>query len=323
MSDIRNKILITGASGFIGRAISENLAMDQDCELILAYRQPLREIRDVRCVAVGEVNGDTRWEKALDGVQVVIHTAARAHIFSKKRDTDLSFKHTNVDGALALAHQAIDAGVKRLVFISSIGVNGQSTMIGEMFNDLSPPNPSADYAVSKYEAEQALQQAVAHSAMELVIVRPPLVYAAHAPGNFRRLMKLVSLGLPLPFGGVENQRSLIALENLVGFIRLCIKHPAAANELFLISDGGSISTTELIRWLAEGMGAHGQLFHVPDMLLMAVAKLTNRRSIYSQLYGSLVIDSSKARNMLGWSPSIATAEALMVAGRDFAETLKR
>ena len=262
-------------------------------------------------------DGELDWSGCIESQEVVIHCAARAHILNDKSvDPIAEFRNINVNGTLNLARQAIEAGIRRFIFISSIGVNGAQTS-NAPFTELSEPLPHADYALSKLEAEQGLRELVKGTGMELVIVRPPLVYASHAPGNFQRLLKLVSIGLPLPFASVRNQRSMIALENLVDFITHCIDHPAAANELFLISDGIEFSMPEIVRSLAAGMGRKAYLLPLPDGLMRWGGRLLKKEGMYTQLCGSLIIDSSKARNLLGWSPRVTPAMALFKAGQDY------
>src|SRR5690606_27541224 len=223
----------------------------------------------------------------------------------------------NVEGAIQLARLAQNAGVKRFVFLSSIGVHG-SHCDGLPFTETSPMSPHAAYAVSKWEAETALWDVVNGSGMELVIIRPPLVYAGHAPGNFGRLLRLIARGVPIPLGGVTNSRSMIALENLVDFIDLCTRHSAAANETFVIADGVDISTPEIISNIAHGMNMHARLVRVPLPHLRAATLLAGKSGLYTQLCKSLTVDASKARTKLGWRPVIGTPEALRQAGMEFA-----
>lgn len=311
------KVLVTGASGFIGTSLLERLG-EAGYRVVAAVRHASGRIPNhLPAIRVGDMQPDTDWSQALKEVNVVVHAAARAHVMHEQAEDPLrEFRRVNVEGTLGLARQAVAAGVERFVFISSIGVNGACTG-AEAFSERSSPAPHADYAISKLEAEQGLLEIAKSSSMELVIVRPPLVYAGHAPGNFHRLLKLVRSELPLPFAAVENRRSMIALENLVDFISLCIEHPAAANELFLISDGMDLSTSDMIRYLAAGMGCKTRLFPMPDVLMRKVAQLLGRAAMYTQLCGSLTIDSSKARELLGWTPPMTAEQALLKAGHDF------
>lgn len=311
------RVLVTGASGFVGSSLLAHLGASGFQPMAALRRSTTRVSPAVPRIQVGDLLPDTDWTRALEGVEFVVHAAARVHVMNEQAADPLrEFRRVNVDGTLSLARQAVAAGVKRFVFISSIGVNGACTA-GEPFSEVSRPAPHADYALSKLEAEQGLLELVKTSSMELVIIRPPLVYAGHAPGNFKRLLQLVGSGLPLPFASVHNQRSMISLDNLVGFISLCLEHPGAANELFLISDGTDVSTPEIIRHLAAGMERKARLLPVPDSLMHKGARFLGREAMYIQLCGSLSIDSSKARNMLGWTPMLTAEQALRKAGRDY------
>jgi len=218
------------------------------------------------------------------------------------------YRRVNVDGALNLARQAATAGVKRFIFISSIGVNGNINT--RPFTEGDTPNPAELYAQSKWEAEQGLWEIQRETGMELVIIRPPLVYGPNAPGNFGSLMRWVEKGVPLPLGAIHNQRSLVALDNLVDLIIACIDHPAAANQVFLAGDGQDLSTTELLRGVARAMGKSSRLIPVPSSLLMLGATLLGKKAVAQRLLGSLRVDISKARNVLGWEPPISVEEGL-------------
>jgi nucleoside-diphosphate-sugar epimerase len=311
------RVLITGATGFVGTSLVNKLSREAEFELIALMRRESDGL-PASVVRVRSLGAEPFAVKPhLSGVDIVVHLAARAHVLREKSVDPLAeFRAINVDGTIDLARQAIDAGVKRFVFVSSIGVNGGQTL-EQPFSEASPPAPHADYAVSKFEAEEALRELVEGTKMELVVVRPPLVYSGNAPGNFGRLMKLVASGVPLPFASLDNRRSMIALDNLVEFIALCMVHPAAANELFLISDGEEVSTANIVRYLARGMNKTPRLLSVPELLVSVAASVVGKRAMYTQLYGSLVIDSSKARSLLGWVPSLTPETALIQAGRDY------
>jgi nucleoside-diphosphate-sugar epimerase len=221
-----------------------------------------------------------------------------------------AFRSINVDGTLNLARQADAAGVKRFVYISSIGVNGSQTAIGKSFSEADPAQPNNAYAYSKWEAEQGLRQIAAHTFMEVVIIRPPLVYGANAPGNFGSLARAIQRGVPLPLGAIHNHRSLVALDNLVDFIITCISHPKAANQTFLISDGEDLSTTELVRGLAQAAGVPARLLPVPVWALEWAGRLVGKGDAVQRLCSNLQIDSSKALNMLDWRPKISVQEGL-------------
>ncbi|TWC21858.1 nucleoside-diphosphate-sugar epimerase [Pseudomonas sp. SJZ085] len=309
------RVLLTGSTGFVGSRL--HTALDAAYSVVATSRSPQIVWSGSQTIGVGDLSSETTWTPALQGIDCVVHVAGRAHKLNDTVENPLSeFRKVNVDASLNLARQASAAGVKRFIFISSIGVHGASTA-GHPLNEFSPLIPHTDYALSKLEAERGLKDISHESGMELVILRPPLIYAGHAPGNFRLLLKLVSSGLPLPFSGVNNQRSMVSLENLVDLIVLCIKHPDAANQTFLVSDGVDVSTPQIIRCLSKGMGRKARLFPIPDSLIYGGAKLLRRETTYDQLYGSLTIDSSKARELLAWTAPITPDEALFRAGKDY------
>lgn len=311
-------ILLTGATGFIGRCLVKLLSENILINVVGVSRVSQHENSPrIRYVQMPDMQSTNDWNHAIDGCEVVIHLAGRAHVLQDSSSDPLAeFRAVNVQGTLTLARQAMTAGVKRFIFISSIGVNGSHTT-DKPFDEHSVAAPHADYALSKLEAEQGLRELVQGSDMQLVIIRPPLVYAGSAPGNFQRLLKLVASGVPLPFALVDNRRSMIALENLVSFIGLCVEHPAAANELFLISDGTDVSTPEIIYNLAKGMGRNAYLCPLPDSLMRWGASLLGKQAMYSQLCGSLAIDSRKTQNLLGWRPVVSAVDALQQAGREY------
>jgi len=310
------KVLVTGASGFVGSALTEQLRRDGEVQVRLASRRAV-EVPLVECVRVGDIDGNTDWQAALSDVDVVVHLAARAHVLDERETDPLAqFRKTNTQGTLNLARQAALAGVRRFVFVSTIGVNGAQTK-GQAFTELSPVAPHSPYAQSKYEAECGLLKMVESGGMEVVIIRPPLIFAAHAPGNFARLMKLVSYPVPLPFGGMRNRRSLVSLQNLIGFIGVCLRSPQAANQVFLISDGEDVSTEEMVRHLARGMGCRRWLLPFPEFIVRWLAIQSGRENIYVQLFGSLEVDSGKARERLQWQPGVSARQALEEAGSKY------
>jgi len=221
-----------------------------------------------------------------------------------------AFRTVNAAGTLNLARQAAEAGVTRFVFVSSVGVNGSHTALDKPFSEVDKPNPHNAYALSKWEAEQGLLRIADETGLEVVIIRPPLVYGCNAPGNFGSLMRPVQRGWPLPLGAVHNQRSLVALDNLVDFIITCISHPQAAKQTFLVSDGQDLSTTELVRGMAQAAGVLARLLPVPVWALQAGATLLGKGDVVQRLCGNLQVDISKARNLLGWVPPISVDEGL-------------
>lgn len=312
------KILVTGANGFIGSAVIKTLGKLRDAEPVGLIRTEANAslITGVRFIQA-EINDAFAWSTTLSEIDCIVHCAGRAHVLKEKSSDPLAeFRKVNLHGTLALARAAASAGVRRFIFLSSIGVNGAATVNG-VFDENSLAKPTANYAQSKLEAEQALAAISAEMAMEIVIIRPPLVYSADAPGNFARLMRLVSSGIPLPFNLVKNKRSMVALENLTDFIVTCVTHPGAANQTFLISDGADVSTPDILRYLARGMGLRLRLLPIPVPLLRLGAKAAGKLNLFEQLCGSLVIDSTKARDVLGWQPPVKPEDALIKAGQDY------
>jgi len=260
---------------------------------------------------VGEINVATGWGSALRDVNVIVHLAARVHVMHDTATDPLTaFRTVNVGGTLNLARQAAAAGVKRFVFISSVKVNGESTPPGRAFTEADAPNPQDAYGQSKHEAEQGLRQLSADTGIEVVIIRPPLVYGPGVKANFAALMRAVQRGWPLPLGAVHNQRSLVALDNLVDFIVTCITHPQAANQTFLVSDGQDLSSTELVRGMAQAAGVPARLLPVPVWALQAGASLLGKGDAVQRLCRNLQVDTSKARSLLGWAPPVSVEEGL-------------
>jgi len=306
--------LLTGAKGFIGRHLAQ-FFLAQGTKLVVAARQkPLTWVDQLGKCAwhdVGDINSKTNWMSTLQGVEAVVHCAAHAHkIREQAADALKLYREVNVAGTLQLAQQAATAGVKRFVFVSSIGVSGAQTAPGKPFFEVDQPNPQNAYALSKWEAEQGLLCIAQETDMKVVIVRSPLVYGLNAPGNFGSLIRYVKRGYPLPLGAVHNQRSLVALDNLVDFIATCITHPQAANQTFLVSDGQDLSTTELVRGMAQAAGVPARLIPIPVWALQAGASLLGKGNVVQRLCGNLQVDISKARNLLGWVPPVSVEEGL-------------
>ena len=268
-------------------------------------------------VAVGDIGADTNWSAAIAGVDCVIHCAARAHVMHETAgDALAAYRAVNVDGSRRLAEQAAAAGVRRLVYLSSIKVNGEQTALGAPFSFLDTPAPEDAYGISKWEAEQALWDVSAQTGLEVVVVRPPLVYGPGVKGNLARLLKLVRSGVPLPLGAVQNKRSLIGLDNLVDLLIRCVYHPAAAGQTFLVSDGEDLSTPDLLRHMAAAMGRSARLVPVPVPLLRLAGSALGKRAEIDRLVGSLQINSSHTRQVLGWTPPVSIQEGIrrMVQG---------
>lgn len=306
------KILLTGATGFVGSAVLDELQKVPEYRVVSVVRSSDKAASGNAATAVvGNIDRSTDYSAAIAGVNVVIHAAARAHIMRDEvADPLVEYRKVNVEGTLNLARQAAEAGVRRFIFISSIKVNGEQTAASKPFIAEDHPAPEDAYGISKMEAEQALKVLAAETAMELVIIRPPLVYGPGVKGNFASMIKLVGKGLPLPLGAVRNQRSLVALDNLVDLTVTCVDHPAACNQVFLAGDGQDLSTTELLRGVGRAMGKPARLIPVPPRLLMLGATILGRRAVAQRLLGSLQVDISKARELLGWQPPISVEEGL-------------
>lgn len=312
------KVLITGANGFVGRSLIKYLAKFTDWELRgSARRSDLILPSGVDLVLTGNLSSSTNWEDSVKDVDCIVHTAGRAHIMkSKGVDHCIEFTKVNVDSVCRLAEQAARTGVKRFIFISSIGVNGAETF-NMSFSEVSRSQPLTDYARSKFEAEEKLKEICSTSGMEFVIVRPSLVYGESAPGNFGRLLELIYKGVPVPLGSVRNRRSMLGIDNFSDFIRVCVVHPKAANEIFLLADSDDVSTPQLIHLLSEGMEKTSRLYSVPVQLLKLGARLFGKMSMFQQLCGSLQVDISKARNLLDWSPPENIVDGLRREARKY------
>lgn len=313
------KVLLTGASGFVGRAVLDRLRQDSQFESVIAVRKAWLEVPEkVRLVEVSSIDAFTDWKEAVAGCAVVIHCAARVHVMSDTSADPLAeFRKVNVEGTLQLARQAAEAGVKRFVFVSSIKVNGEATALGAPYTADAEPAPADPYGISKMEAEQALRLLAAQTGMDVVIIRPTLVYGPGVKANFLSMMRWLDKGVPLPFGAIHNQRSFVALDNLVDLIVTCVEHPSAANETFLVSDGEDLSTTQLLRRMATALGVPARLLPFPAWLLESGASLLGRKALSQRLCGSLQVDISKTQKLLGWIPPINVDQALSQVAQHF------
>lgn len=306
-----HRVLITGATGFVGRALVNRAALD-GWRVRAVVRQPGSIWpADVEPALVGDLAPTTDWRTALGGVQTVVHLAARVHVMrDSAADALAEFRLANAVGTLNLARQAVDAGVRRFVFISSIKVNGECTDLNRPYTADDVPAPVDPYAISKHEAERGLTQLAEETALELVIIRPVLVYGPGVKANFFSMMRWLHRRIPLPLGAVHNKRSLVALDNLVDLIITCMQHAAAVNQTFLVSDGEDMSTAELIRRLAQAMGRRARLIPLPADLLMVAATVLGQRAAAQRLLRSLQVDISKTRELLGWMPPVSVDEGL-------------
>lgn len=296
----------------MGTALVDHLAHLPDADIVAVSRQAMPHYSPtVTTTTVAGLTADTPWQAVLHDVDTVVHAAARVHVMHDTAADPLSlYREVNTLGTLNLAEQAAAAGVRRFIFISTIKVNGESTARGECFRPDDAPNPCDPYAVSKHEAEQGLLALAKTCAMEVVIIRPVLVYGPGVKANFLQLMRTLRKGVPLPLGAVKNARSLVSLDNLIDLIRVCIDHPAAANQIFLVSDGRDLSTTELASRLKGQMAASGWLIPVPESLIMLGATLLGRKSAAERVLGSLRVDISKTRERLQWHPPVSVEDGL-------------
>ncbi len=310
------RVLVTGANGYVGAALVQRLLADELVTGIVATVRssicdfPMR----VDCIAIGGIDEANDWRDALAGCDVVIHLAARVHVMREAAADPLDeFRRVNVQGTLNLARQAAAAGVRRFVFVSSIKVNGEVTQPGQPFTADDAPGPLDAYGVSKMEAEQGLRGIALQTGMEVVIIRPPLVYGPEVKANFAAMMRWLKRGVPLPLSAIHNQRSLVALDNLVDLIVTCLTHPAAANQTFLVSDGEDVSTTELLRRMGRAMGRPARLVPVPASWLQLAAAIVGKRDVAQRLCGSLQVDIEKTRRLLGWRPPVTLDQGLKKA----------
>jgi nucleoside-diphosphate-sugar epimerase len=309
------RVLVTGGSGFVGGALLARLLKDGLFEPVAALRSPVMAdsvtLRQLKKIVVGSIDETTLWTAALSQIDIVVHTAARVHQMADKfADPLTEFRRVNVDGTLNLARQAASADVRRFVYVSSIKVNGEDTFAGHPFTEEDAPAPKDPYSQSKNEAELGLRQLAAETGMEVVIIRPPLVYGPGVKANFSDLMRAVQRGWPLPLGAIRNQRSLVSLDNLVDLMVTCLDHSVAANQTFLVSDGQDLSTPELLLGLAGAQGMSARLWPLPVWALQAVAGAIGKGAAVQRLCGNLQVDISKARKLLGWKPPVSVDEGL-------------
>lgn len=294
-------VLVTGANGFVGSALCPALERAGH-----AVRRAVRQSSipsQPNTIAVGDIGSATQWSQALDGIDVVVHLAGRAHVMQESMTADAvraAYFETNADGTEALARAAAARGVKRLVFVSSIKVNGEATF-DTPYRESDEPHPEDDYGRSKLAAEQRLAQISRQTPLEHVIVRPPLIYGPGVKGNLARLMRIVDRGIPLPLGCIDNRRSLVGLTNLASALTLCCEHPDAAGRTLLVSDGRDLSTPDLIGLIAVGLDRKPRLLPVPASWLRALARVTGSGAL-TRLTGSLQVDSHALREGLGWHP---------------------
>lgn len=297
------RVLVTGASGFVGSAVCAHLVANA-VSVVGSVRQfPLRSVQGVDYRIIAGLSADTDWEAALEGADAVVHCAARVHVMHEKslRMTD-EYTDINVNATTHLARQAVRAGVRRFVFVSSIKVNGERTQVGQRFGESDVANPHDAYALSKLEAEKALFEIMNRTALEVVVVRPPLIYGPHVRANFLQLLRIIDRAIPLPLLSVQNSRSLLYIGNFASAIEYCLTKSIAAGQIFLVSDGQDVSTPELIRQLAHALKRPVRLFHFPLPVLRGVAAVLGKSAALGRLTDSLQIDDGKIRTLLQWRP---------------------
>jgi nucleoside-diphosphate-sugar epimerase len=316
--------LVTGGSGFLGRALINRLVRLPECSVIAPLRTLSAPLPAGVCsLPLGNLDGTNDWKAALTDVDVVVHAAARVHVMNEVAvDPLAAFREVNVEATLNLARQAAACAVKRFIYISSIKVNGERTESGAAYRADDAPDPIDPYGISKLEAEQGLMALSATTGMEVVIIRPVLVYGPGVKANFLSMMRWLYRGVPLPFGAVDNRRSLVAVDNLVDLIVTCFDHPAAANQVFLASDGEDVSTTQLLRKLAAALGKPARLLPVSARLMGGVAALLGKRALADRILGSLQVDISKNRKLLGWIPPVTLDQALGLTAQHFLDSRK-
>jgi nucleoside-diphosphate-sugar epimerase len=312
--------MVSGASGFVGLAvISRLLTMDDVCVIAGSRRTELLWPVAVTPLLLSDL-GSSSQLIPLAGVEAVVHSAARAHVMSDQASDPLAeFRKVNVEGTLNLARQAAEAGVRRFIFISSIKVNGEGTSADSPYVADAQAAPADPYGISKMLAEQGLRELAAETGMEVVIIRPVLVYGPGVKANFLSMMRWLHKGVPLPFGAIHNRRSLVALDNLVDLIITCIDHPAAANQTFLVSDAEDLSTTELLCRMGVALGRPARLLPLPSWILEAGAAMLGKQALSQRLCGSLQVDISKTRELLNWTPPVSVDEALRKTAKHFLE----
>lgn len=306
------KILVTGASGFVGQALIKKLISDQSHDPIALYRK-IDKKSLLNCVAIeaGDMEKIIDWSPFLEGVDVIIHTAARVHVMNNSLfGPTEEYTKINVNATLKLASDAEKCGVRRFIFLSSVKVSGEYTLPGAPFSEADTPNPVGSYALSKLAAEVGLMSLAKKSKIEIVCIRPTLIYGRGVKGNFLSIIRWLKKGIPMPFGGINNLRSFLSIDNLVDFIVGCISHPRAKNEVFLISDGHDISTSELLKLTASALGKSIILISVPQFLYQIFFVLFGKKEVYKRLTENLQVDISKANSILGWTPLINIEEGL-------------
>jgi nucleoside-diphosphate-sugar epimerase len=304
------KFMISGAGGFVGKALCAEL-LRRGQSVSAAVRSGNSLIENTEVIIIGAIDGETNWADALADVDVVIHLAARVHVMRENATDPLAeFLKVNLHGTSNLARQAASSGVKRLVYVSSIKVNGEQTSTTQSFTELDEPSPQDFYSISKWQAEQALWRISQETGLEIVVVRPPLVYGSGVKGNFAQMLAVIAKRIPLPLASADNRRSLIYVKNLVDALIACATHPVAAGQTYLVCDGEDISTPDLLRQLGDAMGCPAHILPLPLSWLRMLGKLSGKSDQVERLLGSLQVDSGKIRRDLNWVPPYTLQQGL-------------
>jgi UDP-4-keto-D-QuiNAc 4-reductase len=313
------RVLVTGATGFVGNSLLTRLGADARYEVRGAARRlPPNGAFRPSIVVVGELGTSADWQTALAHVDMVVHTAALVHARSDHSQASMAdYRRVNVEATLDLARQAIANGVRRFVFLSSVKVNGDSTEPSSPFGADDPPRPGDMYGISKHEAECGLRKLAAEASLEVVIIRPVLVYGPGVKANFLSMMRWIQAGIPLPLGALRNRRSFVAIDNLIDLITICLEHPKSANQTFMVSDGEDLSTPDLLRRMASAMHRPARLISIPEGAIRAAARLVGKDDIAGRLCSSLQVDIEKTRRTLSWSPPVSVNEGIRKTAEDY------
>jgi nucleoside-diphosphate-sugar epimerase len=320
------KILVTGANGFVGLPLSEHLiasghqvvgaVRSHDSLTVVNSKMYLKEI--------GDIDEITDWKNCLDGVECVVHLANRAHVTNEQSSNLLAlYRKVNTEGTLNLVRQAVASGVKRFIYISSIKVNGESTLPGKALTCNDQHIPVDPYGLSKYESELGLKLIAEQTGLEVVVIRPPLIYGPGVKANFLKMMQWVEKGIPLPLGAIQNQRSMLGIDNLINFIELCLTHPDAIGQTFLVSDDHDVSTTELLKEIAAAMHRPSRLLSIPQFFIEKLLILLGQRHISERLCGSLQLDISLAKTLISWKPPHTFRDQLSKTALDYLSGLRQ